>query len=251
MGFFDKSKPKARARKVGKALPSHLNLFTMKGEARKDERFEKSRWTAISISASQFDRCIFDDVHSESVNLGGGLAQSTYTDCIFQDCDFVFGVIGNARFTRCRFVRSRLSHIFGTELEMIDCAFPETSIRTAVFHGASSAAQKESPARERNVFIGNDFSSADLVDMDFRGGIDLAKQSLPTGPEYIYIADTQMAARISSEFAAELGPKSPDTTRVQSIQRMLEFYHSTGQKQQLLRLSGCNELKERLRSRPD
>ena len=87
--------------------------------------------------------------------------------------------------------------------------------------------------------------------MDFRGGIDLAKQILPTGPEYIYIADTQIAARITSELAAGLGPKSPDTKRVQSIQRMLEFYHSTGQKQQLLRLPGCKELKERLHSRQD
>jgi hypothetical protein len=60
----------------------------MKGEARKDERFEKIRWTVISISASQLDRCIFDDVHSESVNLGGGLTQPSYTNCIFQDCDF-------------------------------------------------------------------------------------------------------------------------------------------------------------------
>jgi hypothetical protein len=31
-------------------------------------------------------------------------------------------------------------------------------------------------------------------------------------------------------------------------QRTLEFHHSTGQKHKLLRLSGCEELKERLRS---
>lgn len=183
--------------------------------------------------------------------MGGGLTQSAYTDCVFQDCDFVFGAIGNARFTRCRFLRCRLSHFFGTQLEMIDCAFPETSIRQAVFHGASSTAQKGSPVLERNGFIGNDLSSADLVDVDFRGGIDLTKQILPSGPDYIYIADTGMAARIAGELAAELDPASPNTKRAKSLQQMLEFYHSDGQKQQLLRLSGCNELKERLRSKLD
>ena len=60
--------------------------------------------------------------------------------------------------------------------------------------------------RERNGFIGNDLSSADLVDVDFRGGIDLTKQILPSGPDYIYIADTGMAARIAGELAAELDP---------------------------------------------
>ena len=84
--------------------------------------------------------------------------------------------------------------------------------------------------------------------MDFRGGIDLTKQILPSGPDYIYIADTGMVASIAGKFAAELARTSPDTKRAKSLQRMLEFYHSDGQKQQLLRLSGRNELKERLRS---
>ena len=251
MRLFDKLKPTVRVRKVGKVSPAHLNRFTLKGEVRKDERFQKARWTAISISASQLERCIFDDVHSEGVSLGGGLTQSTYTDCVFQDCDLVFGTIRNARFTRCRFLRCRLSHFFGTHLELIDCAFPETSIRQAVFHGTSNAAQKGFPARERNVFIGNDLSSADLVDVDFRGGIDLTKQILPSGPHYIYIADTRMAASIAGELAAELDAASPDTKRAKSLQQILEFYHSDGQKQQQLRLSGCNELKERLRSKLD
>ena len=65
MGLFDKLKPKVHVRMVGKVSSAHLNRFTLKGEVRKDERFEKARWTAISISASQLERCIFDDVHSE------------------------------------------------------------------------------------------------------------------------------------------------------------------------------------------
>ena len=90
---------------------------------------------------------------------------------------------------------------------------------------------------------------ADFADVDFRGGIDLTKQILPSGPDYIYIADTGIAASIAGELAAEFAPASADTKQAKSLQRMLEFYHSDGQKQQLLRLSGCYELTERLRSR--
>jgi hypothetical protein len=43
MGLFDKLKPKVRVRMVGKVSPVHLNRFTLKGEVRKDERFEKAR----------------------------------------------------------------------------------------------------------------------------------------------------------------------------------------------------------------
>jgi hypothetical protein len=134
---------------------------------------------------------------------------------------------------------------------MIDCGFPETTVRASVFHGISGAAQDGSPKRKRNEFIGNDFSSADLIDVDFRGGIDLEKQMLPTGSEYIYIADTQVAAKLSSAFAAELDPQLADAKRARSIQRLMEFYQSNGQKQQLLRLHGCHELKERLRFTPE
>ena len=92
---------------------------------------------------------------------------------------------------------------------------------------------------------------ADFADVDFRGGIDLTKQILPSGPDYIYIADTRMAASIAGKWAAAVAPTSPDSKRAKSLQGILEFYHSDGQKQQLQRLSECNELKERLRSRLD
>jgi uncharacterized protein YjbI with pentapeptide repeats len=247
VGFFDKRKLKAQVRAKGRIPPSHFNHFTIEGESRTDERFDRVRWDAISISASHLVRCIFEDVHAESVNLGGGLFQSTYRDCIFEGCDFAFGAIGDARFSHCSFKRCRLFHLFGTKLEMIDCSFAETRIEKAVFHGSFHAAVPGTATREKNEFTGNDLSTADLIDVDFRGGIDLSKQILPSGPEYIYVADTHRAAKIAHELIAELDPKSPDARRVESARKMLEYYHSTGQKQQLLRLSGCDGLTDRFR----
>jgi uncharacterized protein YjbI with pentapeptide repeats len=241
VGLFDKRKLKVKVLSKGRFPRSHLNHFVIQGETRADERFEKVRWDAISISASKLVGCFFQDVHARSANFGGGHSQSMYTDCIFEDCDFVFGVIGNARFSRCRFNRCRLSHIFGTTLEMIDCSFPETRIEQAVFHGTSRATESGEAKRERNEFTGNDFSTADLVDVGFRGGIDLTKQVLPTGRDFVFVADMGRASTVAQEIA-ELDSGSPDAKRARSIQKMLDFLSSSGQKQALLRLSGSEAL---------
>jgi uncharacterized protein YjbI with pentapeptide repeats len=248
VGLFDKRELKIKVRKVGRIPPSNLSQLTIASETRTDQRFEKVRLDAISIHASRLIRCVFMDVHAKSVNLGGGLFQSTYTDCIFEDCDFVFGAVGNARFSRCRFNRCRLSHIFGTRLEMLDCSFPETRIEQAVFHGASLASVPGEVKRERNEFSGNDFSAADLVDVSFRGGIDLTKQALPTGRDYIFVADMGRASIVAQEIS-ELNPGSSDAKRAQLIQRMLEFLSSSGQRQTLLRLSGFEALADQLREK--
>lgn len=248
MGFFDKRKLKVKVVSKGRIPPSHVNHFVIKGETRADERFEKVRWDAISISASELVRCFFGDLHARSANFGGGLSQSTYTDCIFEDCDFVFGVIGDARFSRCRFNRCRLSHIFGTKLEMIDCSFPETRIERAVFHGTSRATMSGETKRKRNEFTGNDFSTADLVDVGFRGGIDLTKQVLPTGRDYVFVADTAGASTVAQHIA-ELDSKSREGKRAQSIQKSLKFLCSSGQRQALLRLSGFEALADQFRDK--
>ncbi len=248
VSLFDKRKSQTKVRAVGRIAPANLNHLAIGRESRTDERFEKMRWDAISMHASHLIRCVFSDVHARSVNLGGGLSQSTYADCIFEDCDFAFGVIGNARFVQCRFNRCRLCHIFGTKLEMIDCSFAETRIEKAVFHGSYHAAAPGDNPRHRNEFTGNDFSTADLVDVSFRGGIDLSKQVLPTGRDYVYVADTRRAADVAQQIA-ELEPRSSDAKRAQSIRRMMEFYFSSGQTQALLRLSGFDALADQFRKR--
>jgi hypothetical protein len=249
VGLFDKQKAKVRARAVGRVPPSHVNQLTIDSESRTDVVFENVRWDVISVIASNLVRCTFKDVHAESVNLGDGLTQSTYTDCIFEGCDFAFGAIGNARFTRCSFNRCRLFNLLGTKLEMINCTFPETRIKKAVFHRIFASAVPGRAARNSNEFSGNDFSTADFIDVDFRGGIELATQVLPGGPEYIFVADTRLASELAHELNGELVQGSPDAKRLQSIRRMLEHDHSTGQKQQLLRLTGCDSLTDRFRKK--
>ncbi|MGC2028528.1 MAG: hypothetical protein WA642_00760 [Steroidobacteraceae bacterium] len=249
MGLFDKQKAKVRARAIGRIPSSHFNQLTIHSESRADVVFENVRWDAISVIASNLVGCTFKDVHAESVNLGEGLTQSTYTDCIFEGCNFAFGAIGNVRLARCSFNRCRLFNFIGTKLEMIDCTFPETRIQKAVFHRIFHSAVPGHIARDSNEFSGNDFSAANLIDVDFRGGIELEKQVLPGGSEYIFVADTHLASELAHELIAEVVQGSPDAKRLQSIRRMLERDHSTGQKQQLLRLTGCDSLTDTFRKK--
>jgi len=131
---------------------------------------------------------------------------------------------------------------------MIDCAFPETRIEKSVFHGTSHSTTPGSNTRASNEFIGNDFSTADFIDVGFRGGIDLSKQVLPNGRDYIYFADTCRAAEVAREIA-RLNSGSADAKQAESIQRLLEFHHANGQKQMLIRLTGQESLAEQFRAK--
>ncbi len=45
--------------------------------------------------------------------------------------------------------------------------------------------------RAINEFRGNDFTNMKLIDVAFRTGIDLTQQSLPTGPDYVFISNAK------------------------------------------------------------
>lgn len=71
-------------------------------------------------------------------------------------------------------------------------------LRKAVFNGTVPHDTRAMLGREHNEFGGNDFAAMDLLDVAFRTGIDLSKQRLPSGPEYLYLpaaADAIQRAR--------------------------------------------------------
>lgn len=223
---------KIEVSKVG-IRPTPPNILLLKSETIVGAHYEKLRLDAISISACHLKQCVFDDVHAESVNLGGGLSQSTYEDCFFSNCDFIFGAVGNVRLQNCRFRRCNLTNLVSGTLEVVGCTFEDTRIKRGAFHATSSDLALYLPVRDRNEFYDNDFSSAKLVDVDFRAGIDLYAQRLPTGESYIFVGDTcQTAALAQILVAQDLRPG--ESARLKSTISLLKFYCSTGQKQQLL-----------------
>jgi hypothetical protein len=190
---------KIRVTAHGRTSPGALKSLVIKHETRSQERFSDLALDELSIVQGTLNECEFDKVRVRSANFGSGRTQSTLRGCAFRNCRLVFGAIGNARLVDCTFESCTLEHIFGTQLEMIGCSFPNTTIRKAVFHGTVFEPAQMVAPRARNEFTRNDFSSATFRDVDFRGGIDLLAQRLPTGEDYLLIRDTCQALAVARQ----------------------------------------------------
>jgi hypothetical protein len=70
--------------------------------------------------------------------------------------------------------------------EFLDCEF-SGSLKSSVFYGRIVGNHAGATTRLRNEFRGNDFSKMRLIDVGFRGGIDLSLQRLPVGDDYLYL----------------------------------------------------------------
>ncbi len=146
----------------------------------------------LSVAGSRLERCTFEGSTIDSASMGAGRERSEYTECSFDRCRIRFGPGGNARFVRCTFDDVRLNDWFCFAVELVDCVF-SGGLERAYFNGSVPADRRNSVGRERNEISGNDFSRLELIDVDFRTGVDLRRQELPSGPDYCYIED---AARI-------------------------------------------------------
>jgi hypothetical protein len=76
----------------------------------------------------------------------------------------------------------------------------------------------------------------DLVGVSFRRGVDLTRQRLPSGPDYVYLPDALSSVRRGLE-AAESLPVSSARDRVLKLLHGYEADIRDGQAQLLLRRS--------------
>ena len=138
---------------------------------------------------SRLEDCCFDKTEIMHAQFGSGREMSEFIGCSFNSARMTSGG-GHTRFVRCSFRDVDLRNwVFCQSTELVDCVF-SGRLRKAIFFGTIPIAEERAfLGRERNEFHGNDFSAMKLFDVDFRGGIDLSQQVMPTGPEYLYLAD--------------------------------------------------------------
>jgi len=172
MRLFDKLFVRAKS-KVRIAIPND-KLVILSRKKLVGESFSDRRLMGFSSEACQFLSCKFERMHIESASFGGGRSESLYEDCSFDGSE-IYGSPGIARFERCTFRDVRIEGFFSLAGSFIDCVF-SGDIRGSVFHG--SLPDSIYGPRD-NEFRGNDFREARLVDVDFRGGIDMSKQQMP------------------------------------------------------------------------
>jgi hypothetical protein len=98
---------------------------------------------------------------------------------------------------------------------------------------AESSTFKAMLFRDRNEFYGNDFSAADL-NIEFRHGIDLTRQVLPVGDDYIFLPDGRRAVEVGRAFVATLSDAKA-RAKVGTAVEIWSEHVAEGQEQLLLR----------------
>ncbi|GLW34759.1 hypothetical protein [Actinoplanes regularis] len=166
-----------------------------------------------------------------------GLTLDGYTrfvDCTFRNVRFVGCIANHLEFVGCAFI----GRITGLEMCGI---FPmaENEYRSVV---ASLARQgkpeppgyRELALRERNEIRDNDFTAAELIDVNFRFGVDLTAQRLPAGDDYLYLPDAETTLlRGLATLEHDSSPTAGSAMRFLRI--LLDKEIGTGQRQLLLR----------------
>jgi hypothetical protein len=236
---------KPEVRKKGQIAPAELRLLTIDRDSRSGETFSNLKLDGLTVTESSLHGCSFEDLRARSSYFGAGVRQSTFENCVFRRCTLIFGAVGNARLMGCRFESCRLENMIGTALELIQCTFQDTTIKGGVFHGKT-----DDPAlrRTRNEFRDNDVSGAELDNVDFRGGIDLTRQKLPTGEKYLFVGDTCQALSVVRQLQPSL-VDAQELKRCQTLAALLDFCCSTGQTTQLFRVPAWGSFEQQLRLR--
>jgi hypothetical protein len=152
------------------------------------EDFSGRKLVGFSAEASRFRECRFERLKVENAYFGAGMEKSEYVDCSFDRSRIRAPAPGRVRFVRCSFRDVRLREWFCWDADFIDCVF--TGKAKKMIFNADSPEQRGHTVNE---YRGNDFGGMDLVDCVFRGGVDLSKQVLPSGEDYVLLRDARNA----------------------------------------------------------
>jgi hypothetical protein len=188
-----------RARVKGRVDVPEDAYLTFQRAERVDETFSGRKLDQMLMLAGSFTRCEFTGMRIGNWVTGSARTTVTrHTECVFDRSRIRFNPGGLARFERCSFREVDLRDWMCFETELVDCVFTGR-MRRSFFNGTVREESVEALGRTTNVFRGNDFSGMDLIDVGFRTGIDLSLQRLPTGEQYVYLADAERALERARE----------------------------------------------------
>jgi uncharacterized protein YjbI with pentapeptide repeats len=135
------------------------------------ENYSGRKLLQFASIGSHLRACNFDQTQIQSASFGSGRETSEFVECTFNGARSFHDVT----------IRNWIC----LTVEMIDCTFGGR-LETATFNGTVPEDERALIGRAGNEFHGNDFSAMDFRDVSFRTGIDLTKQILPSGEDYLY-----------------------------------------------------------------
>jgi hypothetical protein len=149
-----------------------------------NESFTNRSLRELAMSDATLVRCDFSRTRVAGGSFGGGFEPSEYRECVFDGCRIRNVLPGRATFVGCSFRDVTIQNLRCHEAQFVDCVFTGR-LRTVTFSATPWSTERLN--RTRNAFHGNDFTGAVLEDVAFRGGIDLDRQHLPDGPDYVLV----------------------------------------------------------------
>ncbi|MDQ0238924.1 hypothetical protein [Arthrobacter bambusae] len=177
---------------------------------------------------SRFEDCNFSRLQLDSLSFGDGEVMSEYINCTFDGSRFFSNtLLGRSRFVNCSFRSIRSSRFQLSAGDLIDCVFSGRMDSTQIWGRTGPDARIYGD--RTNTIDGNDFSGVDFGDTDFRSGVDLRKQILPTGPDYMIIPDAAQVLARAYENAATLDDLESRSSLIRMIERRQEAV-SNGQR---------------------
>lgn len=185
---------------------------------------QRATLSDVDFGRAAFDRmapsgCLFQSCDFRTAKLDRRLLpifkakrRNIFRDCRFDGADMRGIDPGASRFESCTFDGADLDGWTAATAEFVDCHFAGRLARVR-FYGkpwGPGAAELE-PRRAQNDFRGNDFRDAEMVDVAFLMGIDVAKQRWPESRDYVRL--DRIHQRLTRGRVEILGWKDIDARR--------------------------------------
>lgn len=153
-----------------------------------DVDFARASFDKLAPSGCVFLRCDFRKatLDRRMAPLFKARRRNVFRECRFDGADLRAVEPGSSRFESCVFDGADLDGWNAQTAEFVDCHFAGRLARVR-FYGKpwGQGAAEVDPKRTSNEFRGNDFGEAELVDVAFLMGIDVAQQRWPEGDDYV------------------------------------------------------------------
>lgn len=147
----------------------------------------------LTVINCSFESCCFDGLKVNEVCFGGGNNFSEFNTCTFNGAKFCSTAPGFARFQDCKFLNVKIQKFLCTTVDFIDCKFSGL-IKGSIFN-ATPVGCKRPDKKTENMIVNNDFKASTLIDVSFRGGVDLKQQLLPTSEDCILLLEAEHKLR--------------------------------------------------------
>ncbi len=184
---------KIKVRNKGYADASSLDALVLERHTYSGEKFANRQLCQLVSIGSKFNDCDFANLSIIDCNFGAGKTPSIYYRCRFDAIRTPHISFGYSQFTECHFSGFDFEGLRISTTDLIRCTFIGRMRNGYIASMRSGFDPPSLGLKERSVIQDNDFSEVDFVHFNFKRGVDLTRQRLPTGSNYVLVLNGMQA----------------------------------------------------------